>query len=86
MTPAPKRRWFRFTLRTLLIVATLWGCFFGWLGYQISWIRQRRAAIDWMAIQAEYWHEMPVDRARTLEQTRRGAFDFWVSKDSPTLA
>ena len=34
----PKRRWFRFafSLRTLFIVVTLFGC---WLGYQINSLR-----------------------------------------------
>ena len=36
--PVPKRRWFRFRLRTLFVVVTVLSC---WLGYQISWIRQR---------------------------------------------
>ena len=44
-TPAkPRRRWFRlaFSLRTLLVVVTLIGC---WLGYQLNWIRQRHALL-----------------------------------------
>jgi len=38
---APRRRWFRFafSLRTLFVVVTVFGC---WLGYQLNWIRQRR--------------------------------------------
>jgi hypothetical protein len=32
--------WFRFSLRTLFVVVTLL-CV--WLGYQVNWIRQRRA-------------------------------------------
>ena len=44
MTPAPKRRWFRFafSLRTLFIVVTVFGC---WLGYSLNWIKQRHAFI-----------------------------------------
>ncbi len=38
MTPAPKRRWFRYSLRTLFVVVTVFGC---WLGYELNWIRQR---------------------------------------------
>src|SRR5258708_10246160 len=38
MTPAPKRRWFRFSLRTMFVVVTLFGC---WLAYSLNWIRQR---------------------------------------------
>ena len=36
---APKRRWFRFSLRTMFVVVTVL-CV--WLGYQLNWIRQRR--------------------------------------------
>ena len=37
---APKRRWFRFSLRTLFVLVTVVGC---WLGYSINWIKQRHA-------------------------------------------
>jgi hypothetical protein len=39
---APKRRWLRFSLRTLFIVLTVSGI---WLGFQVNWIRQRREFI-----------------------------------------
>jgi hypothetical protein len=37
MTPAPKRRWFRYSLRTMFIAMTF-GC---WLGYNLNWIQER---------------------------------------------
>ena len=43
MSPAPKRRWFRFSLRTMFIVVTVFGCLLGWLSYELNWIRQRQA-------------------------------------------
>jgi hypothetical protein len=41
---APKRRWFRFafSLRTLFVAVTVFGC---WLGYSLNWINQRHAFI-----------------------------------------
>lgn len=39
---APKRRWFRFGLRTLFVMVTL---LCGWLAYQLNWIQSRRALI-----------------------------------------
>jgi len=39
------RRWFRFSLRTFFVVLTLLGV---GLGYQVNWIRQRRAALAWL--------------------------------------
>ena len=38
MIAIPKRRWFRFSLRTLFVLVTIIGA---WLGYQLNWIRQR---------------------------------------------
>ena len=38
MTPAPKRRWPRFSLRTMFVVVTVFGC---WLGWNIHCIRER---------------------------------------------
>jgi hypothetical protein len=43
MTPAPKRRWFQWSLRTLFVVVTLVACC---LGYQLNWIRERHSLID----------------------------------------
>jgi hypothetical protein len=39
---AAKRRWFRFSLRTLFVVMMVFGC---WLGLQLNWIRQRHNAL-----------------------------------------
>ena len=41
--PATRRRWFRFTLRTLFVVVTLVACC---LGYQLNWIGERHSLID----------------------------------------
>ncbi len=35
--------WFRFSLRTLFVLITVFAC---WLGYELSWIRQRHQALD----------------------------------------
>ena len=37
------RRWFRFSLRTLFILLTLFGV---WLGVQVKWIRDRNQLIE----------------------------------------
>jgi hypothetical protein len=42
----PIRRWFRWSLRTMFVVTMVFGCVFAWLVYHISWIRQRREAIE----------------------------------------
>ncbi len=38
MTPAPKRRWFRFSLRTLFVVVTVLGV---WLGMRANSVHRR---------------------------------------------
>ena len=43
MTTASKRRWFNFSLRTMFVVVTVFGC---WMGYELNWIRQRREFIQ----------------------------------------
>jgi hypothetical protein len=43
----PKRRWFRFSLRTLFVLVTVIGVAAGWLANQLNWIRQRHQTRDW---------------------------------------
>ena len=38
----PRRRWYRFSLRTLFVLLTL---FCVWLGVQVKWIRDRHEAV-----------------------------------------
>src|SRR5713101_1137558 len=44
-TAKPRRRWFRFSLRTLFVLLTL---FCVWLGVQVKWIQDRHKALDWV--------------------------------------
>ena len=49
-SPAPpRRRCFRFSLRTLFVVVTL---FCVWLGYHVKWIHDRREAREW---ESHHW-------------------------------
>jgi hypothetical protein len=48
MTFAPRRRWFRYSLRTLFVVMTVVCC---WLGWNVHIVRQRQAA--WAEVIAE---------------------------------
>jgi hypothetical protein len=43
---APRRRWFRFTLRTLFVVVTLAAIAASWVAYQINWIRARHTFLE----------------------------------------
>ena len=41
----PKRRWFQFSLRTLFVVVTVFGV---WFGLEIRHIRQRADMLKWL--------------------------------------
>ncbi len=41
----PRRRWFVFSLRTLLVLVTVLGVGLGWLALQLNTIHERRAAL-----------------------------------------
>lgn len=56
MSPAPKRRWFRWSLRTLFVVVTLVCC---WLGYAIPWIKQRHAFLAQPGINIDNINDSP---------------------------
>src|SRR5215213_2601796 len=40
----PKRRWLRYSIRTLLIAVMV---FCVWLGWQVSIVRERRSFVEW---------------------------------------
>jgi hypothetical protein len=85
MNIAPKRRWPRFSLRTLFVVVTVLGC---WLGYQLNWIRQRHdfLARNQAAQIEEIWTKWkyeprPVD-CQSLSQCPWPALGFWGSRSA----
>ncbi len=58
--PDRKLRWFQFRLRTLLIVVTLAGCGFAWLGVKVRAARQQAAdiaAIEKLGGEVHYTYE-----------------------------
>lgn len=42
MQTQPGRRWFRFSLRTMFVIVTVFAC---WIGWQTSIVRERKAAL-----------------------------------------
>jgi len=48
MTASPRRRWFRFSLRTLFVLVAVLGLSLVWLGMQLKWIRERSEARQWI--------------------------------------
>jgi hypothetical protein len=49
MTAAPKRRWLRYSLRTLFVVVTVFGV---WLGWQASIVHERKRILSSLERQA----------------------------------
>jgi len=47
-TAKPRRRWLQFSLRTLLIVVTVWSVPLGWVGWRLGEVRRERATITWV--------------------------------------
>jgi hypothetical protein len=68
MTPTPKRRWFRFSLRTLFVVVTV-GCI--WLGWQVKVVRDRRAALEYFSEQERDVWLFPGPSKRSIPAWRR---------------
>jgi len=46
--PAPRRRWYQFSLRTLLIVVTISAVPLGWFAWKVEQGRRHRAVIAWV--------------------------------------
>jgi hypothetical protein len=42
----PKRRWFRFSLRTLFLLVTIVGVGVSWVVHQLNWIRERHEFLN----------------------------------------
>ncbi len=85
--PARKRRWLQFSLRTLIVVMTLLGC---WLGYALHWKNQRQAFLRHPHVFAEFndtppstlnrWgNRLPVFAPRGMWLLgERGAVSVWL--------
>src|SRR4051812_44517476 len=42
---SPRRRWLRFSLRTMFVLMLLASIPLAWVGYSLNWVRQRQAII-----------------------------------------
>ncbi len=63
MTPAPKRRWFRFSLRTLFVVLTL-AALLPWIAVNLNWMHERSVIAD--------------SKRLPLEGEKRAPWPLWI--------
>jgi hypothetical protein len=55
MDSKPRRRWWQFRLRTLLIAVAVVSIPLTWVGYQLNWIRERHRALDNRKVTVMIW-------------------------------
>jgi len=59
-TPAPpRRRWFRYRLRTLFVAVLLLAIPLGWIAVQLKWIHDRRERLEWIKDGRAYYIYAP---------------------------
>ena len=81
----PRRRWFRFSLRTLLVVLTLAGGAAGWLGVQLKWIQDRHAMLEDGHVAAcgfEFGYSTAPWRLRLLGGTGVVEIGLWMTHET----
>src|SRR5687768_10104024 len=89
MDEKPRRRWSRFSLRTLFVVVTVVAVPLGWVGYQLNWIRQRRELFRTVLITeapfiADY-HSRPDAPVGLQMFGERGYHGLWIRSEDPDL-
>jgi hypothetical protein len=71
----PKRRWFRFSLRTLLLLMAIACVGFSWFGYKLRQAERQRAAVESLeklGISVTYDYQMGSNRFGALQPTPPG--------------
>ena len=65
--PKPKRRWLRYSLRTFVVVLTVFGI---WLGLLVHRVNKQREAVQWVK------DEDGICVTRTCVPSRVGSFSY----------
>jgi hypothetical protein len=71
------RRWFRFRLRTLLVMVTLLSVLLGWVGRELDQRRGQKSAIAWvegMGGHVNFFHSFSPDERNWWEKTKEKWF------------
>jgi len=72
----PRRRWYQFRLRTLLIVMVLCAVPMAWLSYKLQPARRERVAVEWVIQQEGTINVYPI----LGEQVLIGSWDEWMDQ------
>lgn len=77
MTSTPRRRWYQFRLRTLLILMLVISCGLGWFAYHLQLARNRERAVAECSAAGVYVYQYePTAAGKVLR--RWPALDQWV--------
>jgi hypothetical protein len=84
----PGRRWFRFHLRTLFVMVTVFGC---WLAYEVNWIKERHAFLSRHQVLFQTMRQWEWAKRAVLKNTKQPAnapwgLRFFGEAGQPTLA
>ncbi len=87
MTTTPKRRWPRFTLRTLFVVVTVFGVWLGWNVHQVHERDRLLESRDFLrALESPTGYvDTPAMRALAAKMTRQGYKAYEPRKKPPAI-
>ena len=78
-----RRRWFRYSLRTLLILLTLFGV---WLGVQGKWVRDRQRMLQWLSTKPVTIQYGPAPWPLAISTTKGVKNILWCYTNGPSPA
>lgn len=87
MPTHPRRRWFQFSLATLLVVMTLFAAIAGWLAWEMNFVQQRRSMCAIIEGRGGYAVSVAQAKARTGTTSSNSIpiWRIWLG-DEPYLA
>jgi hypothetical protein len=79
--PKPKRRWYQYSLRTLLIFVTLFALACSWFAVKMQQARRQREAVEAIEkLGGEVWYETPNDKPGFYYYPKHSPNSTWLRK------